>query len=44
VYRTEYFGSKLPKYYIGSSSVAKVESGYKGSVCSKNINLFGMMR
>lgn len=35
VYLTEYHGNKLPRYYVGSSSVNNVESGYKGSVSSK---------
>lgn len=35
VYQTVYSGNKLPRYYIGSSSVEKVKSGYRGSVCSK---------
>lgn len=32
---TEYLGTKMPRFYIGSSSVDRVEAGYKGSVCSK---------
>lgn len=35
VYLTIYGGSKLPKFYIGSSSIDKVNSGYVGSVQSK---------
>lgn len=36
VYITTYNGSKLPKYYIGSTSIEKIESGkYYGSVSSK---------
>lgn len=34
VYVTEYLGDKLPKWYVGSSSISKVNSGYKGSVSS----------
>lgn len=34
VYITEYFGDKMPRYYIGSTSVSKIENGYKGSVSS----------
>lgn len=34
-YLTIYRGNKLPPFYIGSSSVAKIEQGYHGSVCSK---------
>lgn len=34
-YITIYTGSKLPKYYLGSSSVARVNAGYRGSVSSK---------
>ncbi len=34
VYLTTYRGNKMPPFYIGSSSVAKVQSGYKGSVSS----------
>jgi hypothetical protein len=35
VYLTIYRGTKLPPFYIGSSSVEKVQNGYHGSVCSK---------
>jgi len=36
VYLTIYFGDKLPKYYIGSTSKKKIESGkYFGTVRSK---------
>jgi hypothetical protein len=35
VYITEYFGQKMPKFYVGSSNVKKVKSGYRGSVSSK---------
>ena len=35
VYLTIYSGNQLPPFYIGSSSVAKVKSGYNGSVTSK---------
>lgn len=35
VYLTEYFGNKLPRFYVGSSSVEKVFNGYRGSVSSK---------
>lgn len=34
-YLTIYSGSKLPPFYIGSSSVDKVKSGYHGSVKSR---------
>lgn len=34
-YKTTYHGDKIPRYYIGSTSLAKIESGYKGSVVSK---------
>lgn len=34
VYKTEYLGNNLPRYYIGSSSVEKIKSGYYGSVSS----------
>jgi hypothetical protein len=34
-YLTVYFGDKLPKRYIGSSTVKRVFSGYNGSVKSK---------
>lgn len=33
-YLTVYLGSKLPMFYIGSSSVEKVNKGYHGSVTS----------
>lgn len=35
VYLTYYKGNLLPKWYIGSSSIKKVENGYTGSVVSK---------
>lgn len=35
VYLTIYKGSKLPPFYIGSSSVNKINNGYRGSVQSK---------
>ncbi len=35
VYLTVYFGLKLPRRYIGSTTVSKVNSGYNGSVKSK---------
>lgn len=36
VYVTEYLGEqKIPKYYVGSSSVKNINEGYKGSVTSK---------
>jgi len=35
VYLTIYRGNKLPPFYIGSSSIKKINSGYKGSVSSE---------
>ncbi len=35
VYLTTYRGNKLPPFYIGSSSVEKIASGYHGTVTSK---------
>lgn len=35
VYLTCYYGNKLPQFYIGSTSVKNLLSGYKGSVKSK---------
>ena len=35
VYLTTYMGDKLPPFYIGSTSVKKLENGYRGSVSSK---------
>lgn len=35
VYLTCYLGNKLPPFYIGSTTTIKVQSGYKGSVKSK---------
>jgi len=35
VYLTTYSGNKLPPFYVGSTSVHRVESGYRGSVKSK---------
>ena len=34
-YVTTYFGDKLPLFYIGSSSIEKVNNGYHGTVVSK---------
>lgn len=34
-YLTVYFGKKLPRRYIGSSTVARVKTGYTGSIKSK---------
>lgn len=35
VYLTEYHGDKLPPLYIGSTSIAKVQRGYHGTVQSR---------
>ncbi len=35
-YMTHYTGDKLPPYYIGSTSINRVENGYHGSPGSKN--------
>ena len=35
VYLTKYTGNKLPSYYIGSTSLKRIENGYRGSVSSK---------
>lgn len=35
VYLTMYVGEKLPKWYIGSSTLEKINNGYNGSVTSK---------
>ena len=35
VYLTIYSGNKLPPFYIGSTSIKKINSGYRGSVTSK---------
>lgn len=35
VYLTTYFGKKMPIFYVGSSTVKKINSGYRGSVSSK---------
>lgn len=34
-YLTIYSGNKLPPFYIGSTSVGRIKSGYRGSVSSK---------
>lgn len=34
-YLTIYSGSKLPPFYMGSSSLKRIQAGYKGSVKSK---------
>ena len=33
-YLTVYSGSKLPPFYIGSTSLSKIEAGYRGTVSS----------
>lgn len=35
VYLTIYSGNKLPPFYLGSTSIKKIEKGYLGSVSSK---------
>lgn len=35
VYMTKYSGIKLPKYYVGSTSLLKIKNGYFGSIRSK---------
>lgn len=35
VYLTTYHGNKMPMFYIGSSSLKRINNGYHGSVCSK---------
>lgn len=35
VYLTTYRGNKLPPFYIGSTSLDKIQKGYRGSVSSK---------
>lgn len=35
VYLTSYFGNKLPQFYIGSSTIKRINSGYHGSISSK---------
>jgi predicted transcriptional regulator len=35
VYLTTYLGDKMPKYYIGSTSLKNIKNGYNGSVRSK---------
>ena len=35
-YLTVYTGSKLPPFYLGSTSVDNISKGYRGSVVSKN--------
>lgn len=34
-YITIYYGNKLPPFYIGSSTVSRINKGYRGSVASK---------
>lgn len=34
-YLTTYKGNKLPMFYVGSTSVSKINNGYRGSVASK---------
>lgn len=34
-YLTIYHGTKLPMFYVGSTSIQKIENGYRGSVASK---------
>lgn len=35
VYITTYSGDKLPRYYVGSTNVKRIQQGYRGSVSSK---------
>lgn len=35
-YLTSYFGNKLPPFYIGYTTVANINRGYRGSVSSKS--------
>ena len=35
-YLTIYHGTKLPMFYVGSTSVQKIKNGYRGSVASKD--------
>lgn len=35
VYLTMYKGTKLPKWYIGSTNINKINKGYHGSVASE---------
>lgn len=35
VYLTSYSGNLLPPFYIGSTNISRINSGYKGSVTSK---------
>jgi hypothetical protein len=42
VYLTTYKGSKLPPFYIGSTTVDKIINGYKGSVSSKKYKIIWM--
>lgn len=35
VYLTTYLGNKMPPFYIGHTSIKKIESGYRGSPTSK---------
>ena len=37
VYLTYYKGNKLPKWYVGSTSLKKINEGYNGSVSSKEL-------
>lgn len=39
VYRTEYLGLLMPKYYLGSTSEERLKAGYIGSVSSKKYKL-----
>ena len=39
VYLTIYYGDKLPPFYIGSSSIKKIQNGYCGSIRSKKYKI-----
>ena len=39
VYLTHYKGTKLPPLYVGSTSIEKINNGYRGSVLSKKWKL-----
>ena len=38
-YLTIYLGNKLPPFYIGSSTIDRINSGYRGSVSSKKYKI-----
>lgn len=42
-YLTSYFGNKLPPFYIGYTTVANINRGYRGRYHQNHINQYGYL-